>query len=98
MAQEHCVGVITDNCDNPLKYGYIVIERTNEDYSHRGELIKYKTNKIGQYDFYIKGGYYNIYTQLNKDATRDYLGSVHVVDSKGYQPITIEELIANDTK
>lgn len=95
MAKTHCIGVITDNCDNPLKYGFIVIERTDEDFIRRGSLLKYKTNKIGQYDFYLKEGYYNIYTQTNKDATRDFLGSVHIVNDRGCQPITIEELVAN---
>ena len=94
MSRIHCIGTITNDCDMPLKYGYIVIERTDEDYVSKNGRTAYKLNNVGNYDFFLKEGYYNLYSLENKDATSVLLGKAHVKPEDTYVTCTVEELIA----
>lgn len=72
MTRIHCKGILTNSCDKPLNYGYIVIERTgtDEEYSIGLDRTRYKLDGMGNYDFFLKEGYYNIYSMEDRDATR----------------------------
>lgn len=94
MSRIHCKGTITNDCDMPLKYGYIVIERTDEDYVSKNGRTAYKLNNVGDYDFFLKEGYYNLYSLENKDATSVFLGMAYVKPEYTYVTCTVEELIA----
>ena len=94
MARIHCKGVLTNSCDVPLKYGYIVIERTDEEYSVGLGRTRYKLDDMGNYDFFLKEGYYNIYSMEDRDATGYLLGKAHVLNSDTYTTCTVEVLIA----
>lgn len=98
MARIHCKGVLTNNCDIPLKYGYIVIERTDEEYSVGLGRTRYHLDDSGSYDFFLKEGYYNIYSMEDRDATGYLLGKAHVLPSDTYITCTIEALITRTAK
>lgn len=89
----HLRGTLTNNVNQPLKNAEILIEMTDADDSFAGLSASVFTDKNGNYDFKIQGGYYNIYLIPTEDDIRVKLGKIHVTEKDFNTLYTLEELL-----
>lgn len=89
----HLEGFLTNNGNEILPEGSIIVETTDQDLSYKGTRTKHKVNSKGLYQFKINEGYYNIYVLDNDEATQVFLGTVHVSKNDFNKVYTIEELL-----